>query len=123
MQQNLSEKVNLFLRCLETCDFSRAQALCTDRATVWHNDGDGAKGIVESLERFKDFAAGFTSLKFDVIRRFHSSNEVFQQHVLHLNMEGGSFNEIHAVVYFRFEGDLIERIEECFYSMPEGKAS
>ncbi|MEE1742411.1 nuclear transport factor 2 family protein [Streptomyces sp. BE147] len=122
MRQDLNAKVNLFLQCLETCDFSRARALCTDRATVWQNDGNGAQGIGESLEQFKVFAADVKSLRYDVIRRFHSSNEVFQQHVLHLNMVGGSFEEVHAVVYFRFEDDLIERIEECIYTMPKAKA-
>ncbi|GAB7028631.1 nuclear transport factor 2 family protein [Streptomyces sp. NPDC021749] len=123
MEQNLSEKVDEFLRRLERYDFSGARAMCTDRATVWQNDGKDEQVIDERMEQFHTFVATVDSLRYDVSRQFENANEVLQQQVLHLNMTDGSHKEIHALLYFRFAGDLIDRIEEYVYPVPPGTAS
>ncbi|MFI5771190.1 nuclear transport factor 2 family protein [Streptomyces sp. NPDC051658] len=123
MEQNIGDKAIDFLRFLEIYDFSSAQAMCTDTAAVWQNDGKGAQAIGESLEHFKSFAANVRSLRYDIIRQFQNSNEVLQQQVLRLDMADGSHREAHATVYFRFEGGLIDRIEEAVYTVPTDKAS
>ncbi|MFF4602682.1 nuclear transport factor 2 family protein [Streptomyces sp. NPDC001339] len=123
MGNNISEKVDLFLRRLEKYDFSSAQEMCTDKATVWQNDGEEEQAIGERLEQFRSFAATVDSMRYDVVRQFKNSDEIFQQQVLRLNMTDGSSNEIHALLYFRFEGDLIDRIEEYVYPMPTGNES
>lgn len=123
MEQHVNTQLDLFLRRLEMCDFPGAQALCTDRATVWKNDGNGEQTIDETLDQFKSFVTHVDSLRYDVVRRFQDSDEVFQQHVLHLKMTDGTSSEVHAVVDFRFEGELIDRIEEYVYTVPTGKAA
>ena len=47
-----------------------------------------------------------------------SYGEVLQQHVMHVLGTDGSRNEVNAAVYFRFDGDLIDRIEEYGYQIP-----
>ncbi len=123
MDQNISEKVNSGLRRLEAHDFAGFQAMCTSRSTVWQNDGKGEQTIGERMEQFESFVTTVDSLRYDVIRQFQNSDEVFQQHVLHLVMTDGSRSEVHAAVYFRFEGDLIDRIEEYVYTIPADEAS
>ncbi|MFE7277373.1 nuclear transport factor 2 family protein [Streptomyces sp. NPDC057623] len=118
MAQNMSEKVNAFLRILEKYDFSGARAMCTDKAVVWQNDSTVEQPIGERMKQFESFVTNVTSLRYDVERQFQHENEVLQQHVLHLDLTDGSHQEINALLYFRFEGDLIDRIEEYHYSMP-----
>ncbi len=119
MGHNISEKAMSFLRGLEAYDFAGCRAMCTSRATVWQNDGQGERAIDATLQRFQAFAADVDALRYDVIRQFRSTNEVFQQQVLHLSMADGSGSKVHAAVYFRFEsGGLIDRIEECIYAVP-----
>ncbi|RPK67707.1 SnoaL-like domain protein [Streptomyces sp. ADI96-02] len=120
MEQGVSDQVNQFLRSLEAFDFSGAQAMCTGAATVRQNDGKGEQPIDESLDQFKSFVGNVDSLRYDVIRQFQSQDEVFQQHVLHLVMSDGSRSTVHAAVYFRFEGGLIDGIEEYVYAEPAG---
>jgi limonene-1,2-epoxide hydrolase len=122
MERNVSEKVNQFLRHLEAYDFSSAQAMCTNGGTLWQNDGKGEQTIEERLAQFKSFVATVDSLRYHVIRQFQNANEVLHQHVLHLDMTDGSSSEVHAVVYFRFVGDLIDRIEENVYTVPTAEA-
>jgi hypothetical protein len=118
MDQNISEKVDSGLRLLEAHDFTGFRAMCTSRSTVWQNDGKGEHTIEERMEQFKSFVTTVDSLRYNVIRRFQKPNEVLQQHVLHLAMSDGSRSEVHAAVHFRFEGDLIDRIEEYVYTVP-----
>ncbi|MEU6351083.1 nuclear transport factor 2 family protein [Streptomyces sp. NPDC047072] len=118
MSQSLIEKVNAFLRILENYDFPGARTMCTDKAVVWQNDSTVEQPIDERLEQVAEFAAGVTSLRYDVERQFENENEVLQQHVLHLALPDGSHQEVHALVYFRFEGGLIDRIQEYHYPMP-----
>ncbi|OSC42258.1 nuclear transport factor 2 family protein [Mycobacterium decipiens] len=118
MEQDIGEMATSFLRRLEAYDFTGARTMCTDAATVWHNDASGEQTVGAVLEHFESFAATANSLQFDVVRQFKNSNEVLQQHVLRLSMADGSCSEVHAAVYFRFEHGLIDRIEEFMYSVP-----
>ncbi|MFF4772886.1 nuclear transport factor 2 family protein [Microtetraspora fusca] len=118
MGKNIGEKAIQCLRRLEAYDFAGMRAMCTDTATVWHNDGNGEQTIDEKLERLKPLVTGVASLRYDVIRQFQNSHEVLQQHVLHLAMTDGSRGEVHAAMYFRFKDDLVDRIEEYAYAVP-----
>ncbi|MER5555535.1 nuclear transport factor 2 family protein [Streptomyces sp. NPDC002793] len=118
MEQGRSDQVNLFLRKLEAFDFSGARTACTGSATVRQNDGKGELAIGESLERLKAFVADVESMRYDVIRQFQNTDEVLQQHVLHLVLRDGTHSDVHAAVYFRFEDGLIDRIEEYNYAEP-----
>ncbi|MCH0540322.1 nuclear transport factor 2 family protein [Streptomyces sp. MUM 203J] len=119
MEQNVIEKVNSFLRILERRDFSAARRMCTDKATVWQNDSTADQAIGERLRQFESFVTAVESLRYDVKRQFRHENEVLQQHVLRLEMTDGSRREINALLFFRFEGGLIDRIEEYHYAMPD----
>lgn len=121
MEQTISGTAVRFLRRLEVYDFADARAMCTDRATVWQNDGQGEQPMDERLRQFGSFAATVDSLRFDVVRQFRDADEVLLQYLLHLVTADGSRSEVHAVVYFRFEGGLIDRIEENIYTVPEEK--
>ncbi|MER6947522.1 nuclear transport factor 2 family protein [Nonomuraea sp. NPDC000554] len=118
MGQNISEKAIQCLRHLEAYDFAGMRSMCTDTATVWHNDGKGEQTIDEKLEQLKPLVAAVDSLRYDVTRQFQSSNEVLQQQVLHLAMTDGSRGEVHAAMYFRFRDGLVDRIEEYAYAVP-----
>ncbi|MGY6653563.1 nuclear transport factor 2 family protein [Amycolatopsis sp. TRM77291] len=118
MVRNIDECALQFLRYLEACDFARVRAMCTDRATVWHNDGAGQLTIDAKLNQLAPLVADVDSLRYSVIRRFRNSDEVLHQQVLHLAMSDGSRSEINAAMYFRFEDGLIDRIEEYVYPMP-----
>ncbi|MGW1190772.1 nuclear transport factor 2 family protein [Streptomyces sp. NPDC002559] len=122
MTQGLRVPVNEFLRRLEACDFSGALALCTEKAVVWQNDGEGEVAMSDRLDHFKSFVTNVDSLRYEVTRQVHNGSELFQQHVLRLNLADGSSDEVHAVVYFRFEDDHIDRIEEYVYTAPEENA-
>ncbi|WP_434445616.1 DUF1684 domain-containing protein [Lentzea sp. E54] len=112
----LTEKAVQYLRHLEKFDFASMRAMCTDTATVWHNDGKGEQTIDENLEQLERMSSGggggAITLRYDITRQFQKPNEVLQQHVLHIGMPGGSGNELHVAMYFRFENGLIDRIEE-----------
>lgn len=118
MAHDIDDRVRQFLRSLEAFDFTAARALCTEAATVRQNDGRGEQPIEESLDRLRSFTADVRSLSYDVIRRFRNPDEVLQQHVLHLAGNDGSRSDVHAVVHFRFQDGLIDRIEECVYAEP-----
>ncbi|MGW1784014.1 nuclear transport factor 2 family protein [Streptomyces sp. NPDC002143] len=118
MKPNKIEKINTFLRILEKYDFSGAQAMCTEKAVVWQNNSVVEQPIAERMAQFSSFVTNLKSLRYDVERQFEHENELLQQQVLHLHLADGSHQEIHALLYFRFEGDLVDRIEEYHYSMP-----
>ncbi|MFF1348183.1 nuclear transport factor 2 family protein [Streptomyces sp. NPDC058322] len=119
MGQDIGEQAISFLRCLEVHDFAGCRAMCTGGATVWQNDGQGARTIDATLHRFEAFVADIDTLRYDVIRQFRNTNEVLQQQVLHLSAADGSESRVHAAVCFRFEDDgLIDRIEEYVYEVP-----
>ncbi|MFM9447591.1 nuclear transport factor 2 family protein [Streptomyces acidiscabies] len=118
MTDNIRDRVDLFLRVLEKYDFSAAQEMCTGKAVVWQNDGKEAQTIGERLDQFRSFVTTVDSIRYEVLRRFDAPDEVIQQHVLHLNMTDGSSSALHALLHFRFEDGLIDRIEEYVYPMP-----
>ncbi|WP_344527751.1 nuclear transport factor 2 family protein [Streptomyces albiaxialis] len=117
MRKNIGEMATRCLRRMESCDFEGVRAMCTETATVWHNDGTGDRTIDEKLEQLRPLAGAVGSLRFDITRQFHGANEVLQQHVLRMTMLDGSRSEVHAAMYFRFDGDLIDRMEEYAYGM------
>ncbi|MER0485067.1 nuclear transport factor 2 family protein [Streptomyces sp. Edi2] len=117
MRKNIGEMATRCLRHLESYDFEEVRAMCTETATVWHNDGKGDQTIDEKLEQLKPLADTVGSLRFDIARQFHSANEVLQQHVLRLTMPDGSRSEVHAAMYFRFDGYLIDRMKEYSYEV------
>lgn len=123
MEQNINEKVLEFLRRLEVHDFDGVQAMCTDRAIVWQNDGLGERAIGARMTQIKAFFADVVSLRYDVIRQFWNSHEVLQQQKLHLVMTDGSSCEVNATVFFRFEDGLVDRIEENVYPSPPDVAA
>jgi len=118
MRQNLSEQAIQCLRHLEAYEFGSMRAMCTDTATMWHNDGKGEQTVDEKLEQLKPLVAAVDSLRYDVTRQFQNSNEVLQQNVLHMVMADGSRSNAHAAMYFRFREGLIDRIEEYAYAVP-----
>ncbi|MFD5192489.1 nuclear transport factor 2 family protein [Streptomyces sp. NPDC058357] len=123
MEQDISEKAISFLRRLEAYDFAGCRAMCSGGATVWQNDGQGERAIDATLRQFEAFAADVDTLRYDVIRQFRNADEVLQQQVLHLSRADGSVSKVHAAVCFRFgDGGLIDRIEECIYTVPTAEA-
>ncbi|MEV0263984.1 nuclear transport factor 2 family protein [Streptomyces sp. NPDC050617] len=117
MRKNIAETATRCLRHLESYEFDEVLAMCTESATVWHNDGKGEQTVAEKMEQLKPLAETVDSLRFDITRQFHGANEVLQQQVLRLTMPDGSRSEFHAAMYFRFDGDLIDRMEEYAYEM------
>ncbi|BDH14266.1 nuclear transport factor 2 family protein [Streptomyces hygroscopicus] len=107
-----------YLRQWEVRDYATMRSLCTDTATVWHNDGSGDQPIDENMELLKQLAADVETLRYDIVRQFQDGDEVLQQQVLHLTMTDGSRSDVHAAMYFRFDGDLIDRVEEYFNVVP-----
>jgi hypothetical protein len=126
MEPELTEKAVQYLRHLEKFDFENMRAMCTDTATVWHNDGKGEQTIEENLEQLEQMSGGggVVALRYEITRQFQKPDEVLQQHVLHINMPGGSGTELPVAMYFGFKGGLIDRIEEYANMTPpsEGNA-
>ncbi|MFI0470418.1 hypothetical protein ACH347_40675 [Saccharopolyspora sp. 5N102] len=118
MRRNISETATQCLRRLAAGDFDGVRKMCTDTATVWHNDGKGEQAIDEKLGQLGLLIPTVQALEYDVIRQFQNYDEVLQQQVLRLELADGSHREVHAAMYLRFEGDLIDRIEEYTYVMP-----
>ncbi|MET9095613.1 nuclear transport factor 2 family protein [Streptomyces cyaneofuscatus] len=118
MTEDIDDRVNRFLRSLEAFDFTAARQMCTETATVRQNDGRGERPIKESLEQLETLSAELDVLDYDILRRFRDPGEVLQQHVLHLVGKDGSRRDVHAVVHFRFQEGLIDRIEESVYPEP-----
>jgi uncharacterized protein (DUF1684 family)/ketosteroid isomerase-like protein len=107
-----------YLRRLEAGDYAGMRALCTDTATVWHNDGKGQQTIDENLAMLKDGPAAEASLRYDITRQFTEADEVLQQHVLRITNADGPVGEVQATMYFRFKDGLIDRIEEYANFIP-----
>ncbi|MBF6350971.1 nuclear transport factor 2 family protein [Nocardia flavorosea] len=118
MDSELDEKATRFLRNLEILDFDSMRAMCTDTAVVWHNDGTGDQPIAEKLSRLESLSGQVLSLEYEIVRQFCRPPEVLQQNILRLRLEGGTASEIHSATYFRFDGSLIDRMEEYTYTVP-----
>jgi uncharacterized protein (DUF1684 family)/ketosteroid isomerase-like protein len=118
MSTDIKDTAITYLRRLEAGDYAGMRALCTDTATVWHNDGKGQETIDENLAMLKDGPAAEASLRYDITRQFSEADEVLQQHVLHIANADGPVGEVQAAMYFRFKDGLIDRIEEYANFIP-----
>ncbi|OON78738.1 nuclear transport factor 2 family protein [Streptomyces tsukubensis] len=116
--QNLKETAVRYLRQWEVRDYTTMRGMCTDTATVWHNDGGEIQTIDENMEVLKNLAGDVETLRYDIVRQMQEGNEIIQQQVLHLTNNDGSRSDVLAAMYFRFEGDLIDRIEEYYTVVP-----
>lgn len=125
MGLELTETAVQYLRHLEKLNFSGMRALCTDTATVWHNDGTGEQTIDQNLQQLEQNAGGGSGveLRYDIVRQFHKPDEVLQQHVLHITMPGRPGMELPVAMYFGFKNGLIDRIEEYATMTPPAESS
>jgi ketosteroid isomerase-like protein len=112
MSHDLEDKAVAFLRHLENREWAAAQAMCSEKATVWHNDGKGDSTIQENISGMKAQVDPIRSMRYDITRQFSRSDEVLQQHVVNVAMKDGARFRVDAAAYFRFEDGLITRIEE-----------
>ncbi len=119
----IGERAIRSLRFLESGDLAGMRALCSDSATVWHNDGAGERTLDEQLSRFTSLARTVDSVRFEILRQFAKANEVLQQQVLRFERANGQRGEVHATMYFRFTGGRIERIEEYAYEVPADRGA
>ncbi len=118
MSQDLEHKAITYLRHLENADWAGARAMCSGTATVWHNDGKGGATIEENIAGMKGQIDAIESMRYDIVRQFSRPDEVLQQHVVNVATKDGMHGQVHAAVYFRFEGGLITRIEEYAHFVP-----
>ncbi|SES16414.1 Uncharacterized conserved protein, DUF1684 family [Lentzea xinjiangensis] len=114
---DLKDKATTYLRHLENRAWDDARAMCSQDATVWHNDGKGDSTIDENIAGMAAQIGSIESMRYDVTRQFDRPGEVMRQHVVNVVMEDGAVFAIDAAVYFRFENGLITRIEE-YASLP-----
>ncbi|MEU9885822.1 nuclear transport factor 2 family protein [Sphaerisporangium sp. NPDC051011] len=112
MSQDLKDKAIAYLRHLENREWADAQAMCSEKATVWHNDGKGDATIRENVAGMEAQIDPIESMRYDITRQFSQPGEVLQQHVVNVVMKDGGAFRVDAAVYFRFEDGLITRIEE-----------
>jgi uncharacterized protein (DUF1684 family)/ketosteroid isomerase-like protein len=121
MSTDIKDTAVRYLRRLEAGDYAGMRALCTDTATVWHNDGKGQQTIDENLAMLEDGPAAEASLRYDITRQFSEADEVLQQHVLRITNADGPVGEVQAAMYFRFKDGLIDRIEEYANFIPAAR--
>lgn len=107
-----------YLRHLENRDWTSARTMCSETATVWHNDGKGDQTVDENIAGMERQIGAIESMRYDITRQFSQPNEVLQQHVVNIATNDGARGQVHAAVYFRFEGGLITRIEEYANFVP-----
>ncbi|MEU0148556.1 MULTISPECIES: nuclear transport factor 2 family protein [unclassified Streptomyces] len=124
MSQNLKDKVITYLRALEKSDWETARALCSEAATVWHNDGKGDETLDEYFEGLRRQIGSYESIRYDILRQLSQPGEVLQQHVVRVTTNDGSRGEVHAAVHFGFDGTgLITRIEAYANYIPVSQHS
>ena len=112
MSRDVEDKAIAYLRHLENREWADARAMCSEKATVWHNDGKGESTIQENISGMKARIDPVRSMSYEITRQFSRSDEVLQQHVVNVVMKDGALFRVDAAVYFRFEDGLITRIEE-----------
>nr|WP_042178058.1 nuclear transport factor 2 family protein [Kibdelosporangium sp. MJ126-NF4]CEL12948.1 hypothetical protein [Kibdelosporangium sp. MJ126-NF4]CTQ98633.1 hypothetical protein [Kibdelosporangium sp. MJ126-NF4] len=122
MSQDLKDKAITYLRHLENREWADAQAMCSEKAAVWHNDGKGDSTIQENISGMAAQIEPIQSMRYDITRQFCQSDEVLQQHIVNVVMKDGAIFRVDAAVYFRFEDGLITRIEE-YASLPGNDAT
>lgn len=118
MSEFLRQKTVDYLRHLQNGEFAAARAMCTETATVWHNDGKGEQTIAENVASMQDQMEVIRSMRYDIIRQFSDGDGVLQQHVVDVSTSSGMRGQVLAAAYFRFDGDLIDRIEEYANFVP-----
>ncbi|MGC5566956.1 nuclear transport factor 2 family protein [Streptomyces sp. FR-108] len=129
MSPNLKDKVITYLGFLEKSDWGAARALCARTATVWHNDGKGDETLDEYFDGLKRQIGSYESIHYDVLRQLSQPGGVrpggvLQQHVVHVRRKDGGRGEVHAAVYFGFDGaELIDRIEAYANYLPVDRES
>ncbi|CAM4238655.1 hypothetical protein KIPE111705_45975 [Kibdelosporangium persicum] len=114
----LQDKAITYLRYLENRDWASARTMCSDTATVWHNDGKGDETIDQNISGMRGQIDAIESMRYEIVRQFTKADEVLQQHVVHVATKDGTRGQVHAAVYFRFEDGLISRIEEYANFVP-----
>jgi hypothetical protein len=112
------ELVEQFLRLVDTFDFEGVLKIASPTATVWHNDGKGEEALSVSSQRMKQLSESMQSMRYRAIRTFVNGDEALQQHVLSVALQDGTVREVHAAMYFRFAGGLLERVEEYATMLP-----
>jgi hypothetical protein len=122
MSQDVEDKAITYLRHLENRQWADARSMCTEKATVWHNDGKGDSTIDENISGMEAQIAPIESMRYDITRQFSGPEEVLQQHVVNVVTKDGGLFRVDAAVYFRFENGLISRIEEYAGSPGGGEA-
>lgn len=120
MSEILRQKAITYLRHLERGEFSQARAMCTDSATVWHNDGKGEQTIADNVASMAGQFGAIASMRYDIVRQFSGDDAVLQQHVMEVATHDGMRGHVFAAAYFHFDGDLIDRIEEYSNFVPHG---
>lgn len=107
-----------YLRHLENPNWAGARAICTETATVWHNDGKGEQSIEENVTAIAAQVGAIESMHYSSTRQFSQPVEVLQQHVVKVATTDGTRGEVHVAVYLRFVDGLIDRIEEYTNFLP-----
>lgn len=122
MSETLRQKAVDYLRHLENGEFSSARAMCSETATVWHNDGKGEQTIADNVAAMERQFGAIESMHYDILRQFSEGDAVLQQHGVEVVTANGMRGQVLAAAYFRFDGDLISRIEEYsnFVPHPDG---
>lgn len=120
MSRDLSDRVVSYLRALEKSEWDAARALCSETATIWHNDGKGDETLDEYFAGLKSQIGSYESIGYDIIRQLSQPGGVLQQHVVRVVAKDGERGGVHAAVYFGFDDDrLITRIEAYANYIPE----
>lgn len=122
MREDLKTKATAYLRHLGNREWAKARAMCSDTATVWHNDGKGDSTIQENIAGMAAQVDPIESMRYDITRQMSQPDEVLQQHVVNVVMKDGGRFRVDAAVYFRFDDGLITRIEE-YAGQPSTDAS
>jgi uncharacterized protein (DUF1684 family)/ketosteroid isomerase-like protein len=122
MSQHVEERAIAYLRHLENREWADARAMCSETATVWHNDGNGDSTIDENIAGMAAQIEPIASMRYEITRQFSRPDEVLQQHVVHVVTTDGARFRVDAAVYFRFEDGQIARIEE-YASLPGGNGA
>jgi ketosteroid isomerase-like protein len=112
MSQDIRGSAINFLRHLENREWADARAMCSEKATVWHNDGKGDSTIDENIAGMEAQIEPIESMRYEITRQFSQPDEVLQQHVVNVVTKDGGQFRVDAAAYFRFEDGLIVRIEE-----------
>jgi hypothetical protein len=92
--------------------------MCAETATVWHNDGKGEQTIDENVASMERQSGAIASMHYDIVRQFSADDAVLQQQVVEVSTVDGMRRQVFAAAYFRFDGDLIYRIEEYANFVP-----